>query len=206
MKISKEAAVVVLLIFKGENMSISLIGIAIGLPLTLTVRAVMGKEKFDEWIKSSEVLRYTNFRNIEEMKRVVLNSGYDISYIHGTPKTHLIKHKDSYFLWEIREGRITAVMSKYDNEQEVQRFIDRVENVVGRKVFSKNVGQDRKIIECKNEMEEKIQEHYPTVYSDLQLLLEILEQYNISVSYTTPYEVYCKETNYEMHFIRKTEN
>ena len=65
-------------------MSISLMGVMLGLPLALAMRGIMGKEKFEQWIESKDYLLYTTFDSMEEMRRDIEASGYDVTEWYGS--------------------------------------------------------------------------------------------------------------------------
>lgn len=123
-------------------MSVSILAVALAIavsPAALVAREAVGHEKFDAWLESGNIKVKTDFKSETEWKDSVLKAGYDMASLLGSPKTHFKKSTNDYFLWETKNGEITAVFSKYDNMKEIIKFISSVEKVVGRKVFDTSV-------------------------------------------------------------------
>lgn len=184
-------------------MSISLIGVIIGLPITLAIRGVMGKEKFNEWVNSLDYILETNFDSIEEMTKCVTAAGYDVIDWFGSWKTHLNKKTSSYFFWEIRDEKIIAKMSKYDDEKEIEQFIERVEKICNRKVFYEET-KLKEVAEDNNRKINKLDfvDQFPTVYVDEDILIQILEQYGVTTESRQENKIVCKYQDYELEFTR----
>lgn len=204
-------------------MSVSLVGVMIGLPVALAIRSVMGQEKFDKWLSSADYPVYTNFKDMNEMKEVVKKTGYDVTEWMGSFKTHLTEKPDSYFLWEIRDDCVVAVMSKYDDETAIERFKNNVEREAGRNVFmgADNVGPavkapvsaeksipdgtDSKIAVDKSSKKRRTEDGFPTIYMDEELLKDILRQYHINILKDEKNEIVCEYDTYNMTFTRESE-
>lgn len=162
-------------------MSLSLMAIVVGLPVALTARVVMGEEKFNQWIKSGEDVRYTNFSSMDEMKKTVCQAGYDVVPFFNSPKTHLTKDSGAWFLWEMRDGQIAAILSKHDDKAAIQKFISAVETVAGRKIFKELTVKQNDTSPTKNSRTELIEQQIPTVFTDESLLKQVLEKFNLPV-------------------------
>lgn len=213
------------MIFKGvERMSVSLVGVMIGLPIALAMRGVMGSEKFNEWLSASDYPFYTNFKDMNEMKKSVKEAGYDVTEWMGSFKTHLTEQKSSYFLWEVRDDCIVAVMSKYDDQSAIERFKYAVEKTAGRTVFMANNmhekrdkqilmteatqvlnDMDDKLTEAKSKKVNLIENEFPTIYVDGKLLKDILQQYHIGILSDSKNKIVCEYDTYKMTFIRMSE-
>ena len=161
-------------------MSLSLMAIVVGLPVALTARTVMGEEKFNAWIKSNEYVLFTDFSSMDEMKRTVCQSGYDVVPFFNSPKTHLTKGSSSWFLWEIRDGQIAAILSIHDDKTAIQRFITAVEAKAGRKVFRKSSVKQKRSINVEDGLA-ITEQQIPTVFTDEVLLKTVLEKFNLPV-------------------------
>ncbi len=199
-------------------MSISLVGIMVGLPVALAMRTVMGKEKFEEWIESSNYILHTNFANRLEMLHIVEEAGYDVVEWMGSLKTHLTEQKSSYFLWEQKDEKIVAKMSVYDNKEDIKKFVSQVEEVAGRKVFwEEKGGVEKEKLQKKdvnmyhmqtNEKEilqkQEYKETFPSIYVDADLVLEILQRYQIKVLSFQENLIEAEYECYKMSFFRES--
>ena len=60
------------------SINIFMLPIAIALaPAMITMRVVMGEEKFNEFMKADDLNIPTNITNENELKKIVTNAGYD---------------------------------------------------------------------------------------------------------------------------------
>lgn len=189
-------------------MSISLMGVMLGLPLALAMRGIMGKEKFEQWIESKDFLLYTNFNTMEEMQGVVKSAGYDVTEWYGSLKTHLTQSKSSYFLWENNDGKIIARMSVYADKAAIKSFVDAVEERAQRKIFYEDaqnaVHMNTEMIQQKAQDRADIyNEEFPTIYVDAQLLRDIMVRYQIEVVSYSQDTINCRYENYNLHFNRQ---
>lgn len=186
-------------------MSISLIGVMVGLPVALAMRGIMGKEKFEEWLESGDYILYTNFSSEDEVRRVVQEAGYDVTVWLGSLKTHLTKSRTSYFLWERRDGKIAAHMSVYDDREAIKRFVSEVEQTAGRKIFWEKKGMDNPIEnEEGKQKRQQYRESFPSVYVDADLVLKILNQYQIEILSFQENRIEAEYECYKMVFFRNT--
>lgn len=191
-------------------MSISLVGVMIGLPIALAMRGVMGKEKFEQWLEASDYILYTNFCGEDEMKRIVQASGYDVTEWAGLLKTHLTQRKSSYFCWEEKNGKIIAKMSVYDEKEDINKFINKVEKTAGRKIFFEKGRKEEEASTQKSERKEvrttknEYRESFPTIYVDADLVRKILEQYQIKVLLFQDNLIQAEYECYKMTFNRSS--
>lgn len=210
-------------------MSISLIGIMVGLPIGLAMRGIMGKEKFEQWLEASDYILYTNFSSENEVRRVVQTAGYDVREWGDSLKTHLTDKKSSYFLWTRRDGKIVAKMTIYDDKEVIARFVSKVERAAGRKVFweekqkaKTDVSQtvekkemrtvhekevkEKYVLEKKVEREKQpeYRENFPSIYVDADLVLNILNQYQIKVRSFQENLIEAEYECYKMSFVRNS--
>ena len=189
-------------------MSISLMGVMLGLPLALAMRGIMGKEKFEQWIESKDYLLYTTFDSMEEMRRDIEASGYDVTEWYGSLKTHLTQNKSSYFVWKDIDGKIVARMSVYDDKAAIKEFIEAVEGRAKKKIFYED-GKDsvnisaEEIQQAAESVTDLYYEEYPTIYVDVQLLCDIIERYQIEILTYSEDEIKCRYENYDMIFSRQ---
>ena len=99
----------------------------------------MGEKGFEDFVRKNEDVRYTKFKSLKDIERMVQRSGYDFVEQWGMLKTHF-KTRD-YFIWEIREGYVCAVFSVYDNLSDINGFIRAIEQVAGTKCFYDSVDE-----------------------------------------------------------------
>lgn len=202
-------------------MSISLVGVMVGLPIALAMRGIMGKEKFDQWLAETDYILVTNFSGEDEMKTVVKRAGYDVTEWVGSLKTHLTEERSSFFWWEKENNKILAKMSILDDKEEIEKFIKKVERTAGRKIFfERSDNQKQKVPEVvmekriEKEQEttseqqdnEKYRETFPSVYTDRQLIVTILERYQIPVILVEEHQIVAEYENYELTFVRESED
>lgn len=176
-------------------------------------RRKMGSKKFDAWIRSQEIYKYTDFNdNIYELEEIMEKAGYDLSVTY-TPrakyiKTHFGSGRNDYFFWIVRYKKITACFIVADDKNLVQKFINAVENTMGKKCFFDTVGEitsynktlkkqeaekeklARKALEEqkaaeeeRRKLEEAMQEKiFPTSFVDENLLKQALSNSDLSVT------------------------
>lgn len=156
-------------------MSVSLIM----LPVALALRVVMGKERFEGWVKAAERRVATGFTDSRELKRAVRKAGYDINPFGGLLKTHF---GDTFFFWEREEGKWVAVFSKYDDRALVQRLMREVDAAAGRAMFAES--------EVKEEAEAR-SSVYPTNFRDGALLLRTLQRHGVQGTMHAGGEITC---------------
>jgi len=200
-------------------MSISLIAIVAALPIALTARVVMGEQKFNEWVESDQLILPTNFSSMDEMRTIVTKAGYDVTTFMGSPKTHLSKATNSWFLWRINSGKISAVMSKRDNKTEISKFVKAVESVAGKQVFFEKSAtavskEKQKTIAVSSKTSsptaikepiKTISETIPTVFVDENILKDILKKFDLQISVDQKDRIECYYGSFHMSFIRSNE-
>lgn len=140
------------------------------IPVALALRVAMGKEGFENWVKSQQIRMPTNFEHEVDLIVTVRKAGYDAEKWAGLIKTHMRREK-SFFFWELVDGVWTAVFAKSDSQEMVSRFIDDLEEKSGRKIFV--TGED-------------VQSHFgtpsqsfPTNFRDEQVLMKTLREYGL---------------------------
>ena len=136
-------------------------------------RRRMGAKKFDEWMKSQEIRKYTNFENESEIKKYVRKAGYDFNETHTLIyrylKTHITREYPIYWIYE--GNKLVAVVSSQVNISILNKFIKDVESVVGRPCFFDSIA------------ETKTPEYsFPTIYTDKELLKQTLKNLKISIT------------------------
>lgn len=147
-------------------------------PVALALRVVMGKEKFNEWTESHLNPQVTNFKSRKELTSTLHQAGYD-SIPYGTSlKTHF--GKNNYFMWELRDGKWTALFSEYDAKEDCIELIKKLNETAGRNVFSENLTHEFAV---SSNVEVPESATFPTNFTDMSLLEHTLRIENI------PFEV-----------------
>jgi len=175
------------------------------IPVVLIVRAAMGKDKFDEWVKSTELNMPTNFKDRAELAATVKKAGYDLMTYGTLLKTH-VGSKKEFFFWEEVNGVWTAVFSKYDSQEMIKSFIADIEKCADRKVvycsvndIANNYGKARTADEIEISIDSNT-EIFPTNFADKALLLKTLQGYGVNGEELENEDIQCKIENYILNF------
>lgn len=161
-------------------MSVSLVM----LPVALALRVVMGKERFDSWVKEAERRIGTEFGDERELKRAVRKAGYDIEPYGGLLKTHF---GDTFFFWERVEGRWVAIFSRHDDRALVRRLMRDVDAAAGRAMFAESEAREV----ARVEVAEPASSVYPTNFRDGALLLRTLQRFGVQAKMGPGGEITC---------------
>lgn len=162
------------------------------IPLALAVRGVMGKNKFEEWVNSSQIKIKTNFKDDKDLVTTVRKAGFDAVKWGDSIKTHINGEKE-FFFWDLIDGKWTAVFSKYDLKESITMFIKQIEITSGRKIFVSNFSEDRDIIKLKS---------YPTNFKDESILIKTLDDYGVNYSKQNNGDIACTIGNHSFKFKR----
>lgn len=157
-------------------------------PFILVMRTVMGKENFEKWVKSNEVRFKTNIIDEEELKDMVISSGYDFIDYGSLKKTH---YNQSYMFWEKNKNYWEAIFSKYEN-------IDLIENF-----FVKIKSTSNKLIFLREESKEHHKELYPTNFISEELLIEVLKNNGVIYDIIDKKSIECKLNGQKFYFVKK---
>jgi hypothetical protein len=103
-------------------------------PVALALRVVMGKENFHRWVDSMLIRVPTTFESAQDLIRQVKTAGYDAKFFGGSIKTH-IANRGQFVFWEPRDGVWTAVFSSAYGPEPTTRFMQELEDRIGRQVF-----------------------------------------------------------------------
>lgn len=174
------------------------------MPIYFAARAIMGEEKLEEWIHSDDLIWHIEIDNMENIRKIAEQAGYDFLYwTSKSYKTHFRNKKSGFFTWERRENGIIACMSIHDDEKDVRQVIERMEMAPGRKLF---ISDSDFNIEIRKQREsqplEMIRDTLPTIYTDQGLLEGILLQYKIEVESSKENNISCQYSDYKMTFQR----
>ncbi|REK74202.1 hypothetical protein DX130_16790 [Paenibacillus paeoniae] len=150
-------------------------------PAALTLRMVMGKQTFDNWVTSMQVTVPTSFSNEHEIIRTVRKAGYDTEKLAGSIITDLDFGR-SHFFWEHINGQWTAVFSKSDSKQKIEVFINDLNKAVGRQIIDRGT-----LSETRNNSLSA----FPTNFRDGELLFKTLKELGINPTRRGS-EIVCK--------------
>lgn len=168
-------------------MSVSLVLI----PVALAIRGIMGKDKFNKMVESSQIKIETNFENKEDLISTVIKAGFDAKkFGYDVIKTHL-NGKKEFFFWEKINGKWIAEFSIYDSKERVINFIKKLEISSGRKIFIRNLSENQSSTFSKS---------YATNFKDENILIKTLEDYGVNYSKQSNGDILCKIDHFEFEF------
>lgn len=178
------------------------------IPLALAMRVVMGKDGFEDFVKQSELVRYTNFKNFNEISQFVNKAGYDFKTQYGILKTHY--KTNGYFYWEIRDGHLCAIFSVYDDSSDILNFIIELEKAVGKQVFydsildlKNNKSRLNNInVENKKQIKPITEQIFKTKFTNKNLLIKALKSIGLNCNQKSN-EIICSNDNYTLIFTNK---
>lgn len=167
------------------------------IPLALAMYIVMGEEKFNSWTKNFEKLKFTSYTNINQIKEYIVAAGYDITEHFGIIKTHFKSNKDDWFVWEMRDGKLCAVFSIYDDEILINKFISDILKV-SNNIFNEISENDLKV-EQKNTLPKITEQVFQTKFADENLLIKTLEDIGF-ICENNNGTISCCSDNYTLNF------
>jgi len=147
-------------------------------PIALALRVVMGKDNFNEWTESNLNPQETNFKSRKELMATLQEAGYDAIPYGPSIKTHF--GENNHFIWELRNGKWTALFSKFDLKEDCITLINKLNDIAGRNLFSESEEQSFSE-DNRQEIPESV--IFPTNFTDMIVLEQTLKEENI------PYEV-----------------
>lgn len=147
-------------------------------PVALALRVVMGKERFNNWIESKQQPQISNFKSKKQLTTTLQRAGYDAIPFGTSIKTHF-KNKN-FFFWELREGKWVAIFSEYDDRQQIDTFIKKVNQIAERDVFS-HAQKEKVTLEEQSPLTGK-KVLFPTNFSSIELLEQVLHDNGIPIT------------------------
>jgi len=165
-------------------------------PIALAMYVVMGEKKFISWVHSKEIEIKTTFTNLQEVKVYLAKAGYDFKMEHGLYKTHYSFEKEDFFIWDIREGKVCAIFSIYDDKEKMQRFISSFERVLGKQCFLKNTITANTANTAKLPLKKQVLQ---TRFVDRELLIKTLKSIHLKYE-TNGSTIRCYANNYALLF------
>ncbi|MEH7236384.1 hypothetical protein [Bacillus sp. JJ1562] len=135
------------------------------IPVALAMRVVMGKEGFNDFVKSNEILKKANFTSERDLIVTVKKCGYDAEKWGGMIKTHFRGEKE-FFFWEFRDGAWYAIFSSYDPPSRIKEFMKNIDVRSGRNIFGGEVETST--------IQKPLNLTFPTNFRDKSLLKQVL--------------------------------
>lgn len=157
-------------------------------PAAKIFRVLMGRNGFDNWVKSMEVVKETNFVNEQDLVTTLKKSGLSLTRRGNVYQTHF---DYQYLLWEMRAGKWVAVFNEGDDVLELMR---KIEQATKRQVFETEEIVQAVKVQC-----------FPTNFNDMSLLKAVLADH--SVSYQAEGEkLICQVDGKQLVFSQPAEN
>lgn len=179
-------------------------------PAVLLLRVAMGKNKFDNWVESSQIKMPTSFKDEKELVITVKKAGYDANKYGSLIKTHVNGEKQ-FFFWEKINGVWTAIFSKYDSEEMIRSFIFNLEKCAGKKLIYNSLQEISSVNEKPRAISEippiprVNKEVFPTNFIDKELLLKTLKDYCVSPIELSDGDIQCNVENCILTFRKEGE-
>lgn len=172
------------------------------IPLALAMYIVMGEEKFNAWARSMEKLKYTSYTNLSQIKKYIIAAGYDVTKEYGILKTHFKSNKNDYFVWSIREGKLCAVFSIYDDEKLINEFINDMKRYSNIDIFSEvSLADQNTTIKAEEKPINITEQVFQTVFADEKLLIKTLEDIGFYPENNNG-KITCCSDNYTLNFYK----
>ncbi|MCM3694291.1 hypothetical protein [Neobacillus niacini] len=141
------------------------------IPIALTLRAVMGKDQFHNWVDSMQVKVETSFENEQDLLQTLQSAGYDAQEFGGSIKTHL-NGENQFFFWERIDGKWHAIFEKGNSEKDIQQFMQDLEHHSQRKIFT---GEYTPTV-----LEKEPAHVFPTNFRDGNILTRTLKEFGVN--------------------------
>lgn len=152
-------------------------------PYGLAMRNLMGKEGYEDWIRSMERPCSTNIACEEELQAIVEKAGLDYLRYGTIRKTHM---GSGYFIWRLHEQVWQAVFSAYDNPAQVREIMQRLEAAYGKTLW-------------KPEHQVQVGQSFPTDFTDAEILKQALLDCQLNVQETGQGDLLCAEKKCLFH-------
>jgi hypothetical protein len=141
------------------------------IPIALTLRAVMGKDQFHNWVDSIQVKVETSFENEQDLIQTLQKAGYDAQKFGGSIKTHLTGEKQ-FFFWELIDGKWHAIFENGNSESVIRQFMQDLEEHSQRKIFT---GEYAPTV-----LEKEPAHVFPTNFRDGNILTRTLKEFGVN--------------------------
>ncbi len=137
-------------------------------------RRKMGSKKFEEWVKSQQITKFTNFESHDEAKKYVKKAGYNYEMIATNRYLYVKTHiGNEVIYWIDEKGKVAFAVSVNVNKQLLATFMKKVEAIVGRPCFFDSVSAT------------KIPEYnFATIFTDKSTLQQALKNLGLQAIQT----------------------
>lgn len=142
------------------------------IPIALTLRAVMGKDQFDDWTDSIQVKVPTSFENEIDLVKTLRRAGYDAEKTGGSIKTHI--DEKQFFYWEQIDGKWHAIFAKSDSPAALEQFMNDLEQQSQRKIFTGGIHQ------AEAQLHQDSVQTFPTNFRDGGILTRTLKEFGVN--------------------------
>jgi hypothetical protein len=143
------------------------------IPIALTLRAVLGKDQFHNWVDSIQVKVATSFENEQDLIQTVQKAGYDAQKFGGSIKTHLTG-EEQFFFWEFVDDKWHAIFEKGNSQNVIQQFMQDLERHSQRKIFTGEYPP------AGSQLEKEPAHVFPTNFRDGNLLTRTLKEFGVN--------------------------
>lgn len=145
-------------------------------PYALALRNVMGKDRYDAWLRSREKIYNTVISDEGELRSLVARAGMDWSEFGRVRKTHM---GNTHFFWQRQAQQWQAVFSVDDDPDLVQQTVGRLEQAYGGMLWLPSEA-------CE-------QPFFATEFADEQLLMQALCDCGLAYQITREGDLLCAD-------------
>lgn len=161
-------------------------------PLLLISWAIMDKKKFEEWSKSSEIREKLNIEDMKTLKDIITASGVKIEDYGFFLKTEI---GDQFFFWEKEEDGIYLTYTNLTDFNVLKEMKEKIESNYEKSIFETTPPKPKAE---KNKL-------LPTNFFDLDLLLKVLNDYAVDITFCDGDNIKCDYQGFHFEFV-KTKN
>lgn len=160
------------------------------IPLALVVINVMDQEYYNSWVKNKRIKKKTTYDSLEDFVCDLNKIEYEYDIKHDVVKVYSCQKCKPFYFSRIN-GNWVLSFSEYDNREDIAVFLEKISKISCGKVTSdvptfteRNRG---KVVVKRNSMASNMPtlsnrsvNLYPTIYTDRDLLTEVLKKMEIS--------------------------
>lgn len=192
-------------------MSISILALPFAIaamPVLGIMRVTMGKEKFNQWLNSNNIFIPTTIKDRDQLTLAVKRAGYDANDWGSSIKTHITP--DLWFFWEIHNGTWAMCITKTSDKDKILAFMKRIEQANGHPIFQSSQLKEelvtvlqKRTTQLQNVARPKVSHALPTIFTDHDLLLSTLQEFDETAIQTNGDEILCSVNGFDMKFLRE---
>jgi hypothetical protein len=148
------------------------------LPLALAMRVVMGKEKFEAFVRANQIRIKTEISTEGQLIDILASAGFDANKYGAVVKTHLVGGS-RFMIWELEAGKWSAVFPVDLGLPFVENFFAIIKGACGKDVLSESVpARKRAVTKGPLEVSSKRVE-VETLFMDKDLLVRALDSVSL---------------------------